>query len=159
MSIVCFMSYFIIIYYLFKSPHCAAEPSERDVLFDQRLKKAFSGKLHKIEIKRAKGRTEKLVTKSKVGDEGKQAGSHTNSTRTRQRRASIAVMENANTAEDHEIIEEVRKLHEAYQFITVEHHKRKEKTKRRSSVCGYPEGMTLFKTSEMEKISEEDPNT
>ena len=104
-------------------------------MFGKKLNGAFSCKLHKIEIKREmlkRGR----VTFDDENDDNEKNKCSRNKRKLKRQPTLSSVPENTKGTKitsEMSIIEEVRKLHEAYQFILCEHQRKLEAKKRRNT--------------------------
>ena len=108
---------------------------ESDDVFGKKLKRAFSWKLHKIEIKRERLQNGNANLDGEDDDNESNNGNK-NERKLKRRPPSASVPKNTKDTKitsEISIIEEVRKLNEAYQFILCEHHRKLELKKRRES--------------------------
>ena len=104
-------------------------------MFERKINREFSLKLHNIELQREKLRSDhdKLDDENNDNESSKKGKDEK---KLKKRRPSIPVTEcikDGKITTEISIIEQVRKLHEAYQFILSEHQRRLELKKRRAT--------------------------
>ena len=105
-------------------------------MFRKKLNQAFSGKLHNIEIKRERLNNDQNKLDEEDDDENEPRKSYKDQKTLKKRKPVPSVMQNTKETKitsEITIIEEVRKLNEAYQLILCEQKRKLDVQNRRAS--------------------------